>query len=373
MTAQTVEKTRSRGWRGWLGERFPLDPKIYEQLANEPIPRHMERWWFALGGTPLLLFVIQAITGILLTWYYVPRPDAAYESVARITNEIPFGWWVRGIHSWASQLMIIAVVLHLIRTFMTGAYRKPRELNWIIGVGLLFVTLGFAFTGYALINDQRSYWATTVGTNMFSEIPLIGPVILGLIRGGLQVTADTMTRLYPLHIGAMPTAIAALIGLHIILIRHHGVTDLDARERERLARLGKLVPTEAEKSNQKSTFPFFPDHLMTELVVAMALLIILVNLTILFPPTLGPKANPSETPLHIAPEWYFYPLFRWLKLFPLQAGIFGLILGVLAFVFWPFIDAFLERRFRQRDVNVYVGVVVVLVALGFILWEMFVL
>lgn len=369
----TVGKIQSTGWRAWLGERLPLDPKIYEQLAKEPIPRHMERWWFALGGTPLILFMIQAATGILLTWYYVPRPEAAYESVARITNDLPFGWWVRGIHIWAAQLMIVSVVLHLIRTFTTGAYRKPRELNWLVGVGLLFVTLAFAFTGYALVNDQRSYWATTVGTNMFAEIPLIGPVILALIRGGMQVTADTMTRLYPLHIGALPTAILALVGAHILLIRNHGVTDLDAQERERLARLGQPVPAQAGKGTQTSTFPFFPDHVMTELVVAMALLIILVNLTILFPPTLGPKANPNETPLHIAPEWYFYPIFRWLKLFPLQIGLAGLGIGMLGFAFWPFIDAWLERLFHNRDVNVYVGILAVLVALGFILWEMFVL
>ena len=191
----SMESTEAKGWRGWLGQRFPIDVKIYEELAKEPVPKHMERLWFALGGTPLLLFAIQGITGILLTWYYVPRPEFAYESVVRISSELPFGWWVRGIHQWGSQLMIIAVILHMLRTFTTGAYRKPRELNWLVGTGLLVVTLTFAFTGYALVNDQLSYWATTVGTNMFAEIPIIGPIMLQMIRGGVAVTADTMTRL----------------------------------------------------------------------------------------------------------------------------------------------------------------------------------
>ena len=371
MAAQSSDQTPMTGWRGWLGQRFPIDVKIYEELAREPIPKHMERWWFALGGTPLLLFAIQGATGILLTWYYVPRPEVAYESVARITNEIPFGWWVRGIHQWGSQLMIIAVVLHMLRTFITGAYRKPRELNWMIGTGLLLITLTFAFTGYALVNDQLSYWATTVGTNLFAEIPLIGPIILQMIRGGVAVTADTMTRLYPLHIGALPTAIVGFIALHVVLIRFLGVTDLDKRERERLERLGKPVPALANGKHEASHFPFFPDHVMTELVIGMAVLIILVNLTIIFPPTLGPQANPADTPLHIKPEWYFYPVFRWLKLFPLQLGLLGLGIGMAGFVLWPFVDGFSERRFGNSDLNVYVGFVVAVGALAFILLEMF--
>jgi len=370
MTMQSADKPSASGWRGWLGQRFPIDVKIYEEMAQEPIPKHMERWWFALGGTPLLLFAIQGATGILLTWYYVPRPDVAYDSVMRITHDLPYGWWVRGIHHWGSQLMIIAVILHMLRTFVTGAYRTPRELNWIIGTGLLLTTLTFAFTGYALVNDQLSYWATTVGTNMFAEIPLIGPIMLQMIRGGVAVTADTMTRLYPLHIGALPTAIAVLIGLHIVLIRFLGVTDLDKRERERLARLGKPAPAAANGKHESSHFPFFPDHVMTELVIGMAVLIILVNLTILFPPTLGPHANPADTPLHIKPEWYFYPVFRWLKLFPLQIGLAGLGIGMFGFVFWPFIDAFIERRMGHRDLNVYIGFIVAVAALAFILWEM---
>ena len=367
-----AEQAKRPGWRTWLGERFPLDVKIYEELAKEPIPRHMERWWMVLGGTPLLLFIIQAITGILLTFYYVPRPEIAYESVQRITYQIPFGWWARGIHHWASQLMIIAVALHMLRTFITGAYRRPRELNWLIGAGLLVTTLGMAFTGYALINDQRSYWATTVGTNLFAEIPLIGTGLLHLIRGGVTVTADTLTRFFPIHVLFLPAVLLILVGLHVALIRFHGVTDLDARERERLARLGKPVPESAPgQPAPAATFPFFPDHVMTELVVVMGLLIVLMNLTVLFPPPIGAPVNINETPLLVQPEWYFFPVFRWLKLFPLQVGILSLMVGAFCWIFWPFIDAFLERRCGQRDLNVYLGTVVALGAVGFILWEVF--
>ncbi len=149
--------------KSFWSERLPIDWQVLQHPLREPVPYHMNFWWFALGGTPLILFGIQVATGILLTFYYVPSPPEAFNSIRYIQEVVPFGWWIRGIHHWGATLMILTVWLHMLRVFFTGAYRRPRELNWFFGIGLLFLTLAFGFTGYSLIYNQLSFWATTVG------------------------------------------------------------------------------------------------------------------------------------------------------------------------------------------------------------------
>ena len=138
----------------WVQERLPVSPEVIRELTNEPVPNHMKRWWFALGGTPAYLFVIQIITGILLAFYYETSTGSAYASVRYITEEAAFGWYLRSVHKWAATLMIAAVVLHQMRVYFTGAYRKPREINWMVGMFLLICTLATGFTGYSLVYEQ---------------------------------------------------------------------------------------------------------------------------------------------------------------------------------------------------------------------------
>ena len=158
MTGAAIQK--------WLRDRVPLDPEQLKHFGSEPVPNHMRRWWWCLGGTPAYLFLVQLGTGILLTFYYVPEPARAYDSVWRISHELSFGWWVRGIHHWGSHLMIVAVILHVMRVFFTGAYRAPREINWVVGSFILGIVLFFGFTGYSLVYEQLSYWGATVGANI---------------------------------------------------------------------------------------------------------------------------------------------------------------------------------------------------------------
>jgi len=159
---------------GWLRSRFPVDPEKLGTSLNEPVPNHLKKWWFCVGGTPAYLFVVQAITGILLTFYYVPEPSQAYDSVAHITNDVPFGWWVRSLHKWSSNFMIVAVILHAMRVYFTGAYRKPREFTWATGAILLILTMVFGFTGYSLVYEQLSYWGATVAANLTETVPIMG-------------------------------------------------------------------------------------------------------------------------------------------------------------------------------------------------------
>ncbi|MGE0363708.1 MAG: cytochrome bc complex cytochrome b subunit, partial [Vicinamibacterales bacterium] len=158
--------------RGWIGERVPVSLDAVAAMSNEPVPYHLKRWWFALGGTPAYLFVVQIVTGVLLAFYYQPSPATAYESVRYITEDASFGWYLRGLHKWGATLMIAAVVLHQMRVFFTGAYRRPRELNWMIGMTLLVCTLLIGFTGYSLVFEQLSYWGATVGANISDTVPV---------------------------------------------------------------------------------------------------------------------------------------------------------------------------------------------------------
>ena len=337
----------------WVGERIPFDWDQLKHLTSEPIPRHLKKWWFCVGGTPLYLFFIQIVTGIALAFYYVPEPGKAYESVRHITEVAPFGWWIRGVHRWSAELMVVAVILHMMRVFFTGAYRKPRELNWLIGMGLLITVFTFGFTGYSLIYNQLSYWAAVVGANIAAAVPVAGPYLAGFMRGGPVISANTLTRFYVLHIGILPTTAFALLALHIFFIRIHGVSEF-------------IDPGDEKKDR---FFPFFPDHFLTEAALGVFLIFLVSQLAIIFPVQMGEPANPAVTPEHIKPEWYFYPVFRWLKLFSFETGIIGAILVVLLMFAWPWVDAALERRAPGREISVYVGVLAVVTMTIFLILE----
>jgi quinol-cytochrome oxidoreductase complex cytochrome b subunit len=336
--------------QSWLFERIPIPKTTWEKPLREDLPIHLKEWVWCLGGTPLLLFAILATTGILLTFYYVPYPEAAYQSVQQITERVRLGWFLRGMHKAAGHLMIIAVLLHMIRVFVTRAYRKPRELNWMVGVALFLTVLGFAFTGYALVYDQLSYWATTVGTNMIAELPLLGKPLLYFLRGGPDVNSNTLTRLYNFHIGVLPTIMVLLLGSHLLFLRLHGVAKL-------------------ENDPRAETYPFFPNHVLTEIIIGLIILIGIVNYAVFFPPAMGPPANPDSTPSHIRPEWYFFPSYRWLKIVPLQVGLWGSLVFILGMLLWPFLDAFFDKRFPGKNVGRALGIAGWMVTITFLIWE----
>jgi quinol-cytochrome oxidoreductase complex cytochrome b subunit len=339
-----------------FAELFPFDWELLRHAGAEPVPFHLKKWWFCLGGTPMYLFMVQVTTGIMLTFYYVPSPDHAYASVAAITQEVRFGWFIRSLHMWSSNFMIVAVFLHMLRVFFTRAYRHPRQLNWMVGFLLLGVTMTFGFTGYSLVYEQLSFWGATVACNLAEAVPLIGPWIGHFLRGGPEIGEATLTRFFILHIGVLPMAAMMLIGMHVLLIRLHGVTELQFKGEEVTER-GRF-------------FRFWPEHVTTELIIGVLLMYLLTILALVFPASLGTPADPTQTPEHIKPEWYFYFNFRLLKLtsLKLSVALTGLI-GVVAF-FWPFIDRWIEKR--SKHVDRIVTLVGVAAFLGFLLltvWE----
>ncbi len=337
----------------WISERIPLQLEQLKHFGSEPVPYHLKRWWFCLGGTPAYLFLVQILTGILLTFYYVPDPEKAYDSVQALSSGIPFGWYIRGLHKWSANLMIVTVVLHALRVFFTGAYRKPREINWVIGCGILGTVLVFGFTGYSLVYEQLSYWGATVAGNLTQAVPFVGQYLGDLLRGGERIGDNTLTRFFVLHIGVLPTVLIALLAVHILLIRLIGVTEYRFED----------------EPEEKQTFPFFPDHFLTEVGIGVVLMIILTCLVCIFPPGLGERADPLVTPEHIKPEWYFFWAFRWLKLTGLQLAVISQGLAAMTMVCWPWIDAAIRRRRPDSDASIWIGIVAFLTLLGLTLWE----
>ena len=338
----------------WIAERIPINTAQLRELTNEPVPNHLKRWWFALGGTPAYLFIVQIVTGILLAFYYQPAPASAYESVEYITNQAAFGWYLRSLHKWAATLMIAAVILHQMRVYFTGAYRRPRELNWVIGMALLCCTLLTGFTGYSLVFEQLSYWGATVAANISDAVPVVGSYAKQLLLGGESYNDRTLSRFYILHAAVLPTTISLLVAVHILFIRLHGVTELKFED---------------DASDKPAHFDFFPDHMLTELMIGLVLMIVLSALATILPATMGPKADPLTTPEVIKPEWFFYVSFRWLKLFSLSFAVISTGFIVAAMFLWPWIDAVLRKVTGKQEISVYIGILATFALIGLTVWE----
>jgi quinol-cytochrome oxidoreductase complex cytochrome b subunit len=206
----------------WLNERVDVN-SLMQYAVHVEIPARVKTYF--LGGMTLFFLGVQVITGVLLSLYYRPSAGDAYASILYIMNGVPFGWLIRSIHAWSANLMIVACVLHMMRVFLQGAYKKPRELTWIAGVVLLLITLGFGFTGYLLPWDQRAFWATTVGTEIAGSAPIAGDFVLRFLRAGNDVTGLTLTRFYSIHTLVLPLTVGLFVGVHLFLLHEQGLAE----------------------------------------------------------------------------------------------------------------------------------------------------
>ena len=205
----------------WLDEQFGWN-SIRDTIFLRKIPK--VNWFFTLGSATLFVALNQGITGILMSLYYVPTPDHAWDSVNYITNVVSYGWLIRGMHHWGASIMVVLVMLHMLRVFFMGAYKYPREITWVTGMVLGLVTLGFGFTGYLLTWDQKAYWATTVGTSMAGVVPGVGTFLMKVLRGGEEISAVTLARFFGVHVWVLPALLILLIGVHLYLIIRHGIS-----------------------------------------------------------------------------------------------------------------------------------------------------
>lgn len=317
--------------------------KTWIDYIQKDLPAHLDWWPYTLGAIPLTLFGLLVATGLLLTFYYVPAPEQAYESVEQITHEVYLGWFVRGVHKLSVDLMILFLLFHVIRVFLTRAYRTPGELKWLSGSLVLLVTFAMGFTGYSLIYDNVSYWGMTVVTNMLGTLPVVGTPLLYLLRGGEDVSGVTLLRLYDLHTKLLPVLLAGLVVGHVLLVRILGF---------------------APVSGSRGVHPFYPEHTMKMGAIAVGLLLLIVDLVMIFPPTLGVPADPQEVASDVSPPWYFSAPYMWITLLPGPLALWSFLGGVGLFIMYPFVDRLLsERGWPMAIVNVVVATSVVL---GFI-------
>ncbi len=342
---------------GWLNQRTGLGA-FWRAIFLRRVPPGLT-WWYSLGAATLFVFVNQAVTGILLAMNYSATPETAYDSIVYVSREVPFGWFIRGLHHWGASAMVVLVVLHLVSVFVLAAHRYPREATWLVGVLLLLITLGFGFTGYLLPWDQKAYWATTVGTNIAGTVPLIGSYLVRLLRGGTELGTVALARFYAVHVLVLPLAIVALLTAHLALVIYHGVSvppGLWHRTREQAAGSEPGRPALSDHDlylRLKARGPqFWPDVVLDDLRLSVLVLLVLIGLAVFAGVPTEPRADPTDTAYIPRPEWYFLWLFELLKFFPGHLEWIGAVvfpgLLVLLLVLVPFLSRGSERRPLRR-------------------------
>jgi cytochrome b6 len=304
----------------WLDERLDLSA-LQHFVSEKSVPVHRHSVWYYMGGITLFLVGVQVFTGILLLLYYRPSAGEAYESVKFIVSQVEFGWLIRNVHSWSANLLIFMAFVHLFSTLFLRSYRKPRELTWVTGVLLLFVMMGFGFSGYLLPWNELAFFATKVGTGIAGAVPGIGHFLLRFLRGGDDVTGATLTRFYGIHVAVLPATMTAILGLHLLFIQRQGMSVPPSVERREKA--GEKIPQ----------IPFVPHYVLHDVMWWYVALAVLAALALFLPWELGKKADAfAAVPPGIRPEWYFLAMFQVLKLLPAHiVGLEGEMLGVLGF------------------------------------------
>lgn len=328
---------------------------------KKKVPVHSQSIWYYMGGITAMYLGIQIVTGILLMVYYVPEINSAHASILKINSQIDFGWFIRSLHSWGANLMILMAMLHLFSTYFMKAYRKPREITWWTGLALMVLCLAFGFTGYLLPWDDVSFFATKIGLDVASKMPVMGPIIAGLLRGGDMISQATISRFFVIHVAVLPMLLLGLLGGHIMLVQTHGMSEPEDFEKH----------PEEEKVYEK----FFPNFFLKDLLVWILALNLLFVLVMLSPWGIGPEADPfAPAPIGIKPEWYFLAPFQFLKLVPATIGpIEGELLGILAMVvvvsglvFMPLYDTGKHKE-RGAIATAY-GALLLIAIIGLTIW-----
>lgn len=344
----------------WLDERLQLSD-IFESMFEHPVPKP-SNFLDYLGFASFFVFISQAITGILLAMVYVPSASEAFNSIKLLQSSI-IGGYVRSLHSWGANFMVVVVFLHLLRVFYEAAYKKPRELTWILGCILFIGTLGLAFTGYLLPWDQEGYWATTVGTTMASYVPLIGDFLVRLMRNGTEVTGATLTRFYSIHMLILPIIVLIAFMPHFFFVLRQGMSGGD--------RL--MAAKQRGEDIEKQSLPFCPNvafrMILFVLVVALGLWI----MAAIYPKGLGNPADALNKDNYVPePAWYFFGVYQLLKYFPGSLDVVGIV--VLPLVFFvvlfglPWIDRNPAREVRKRPIALSIASVLV-VGLVFLTYQ----
>src|SRR5271167_2603785 len=348
----------------WLDARLQLGTPIRETMEH-PIPRDSASWFYVFGSAAMAVFGLQVVTGILLALIYVPSAGEAWNSLQILNHQVTLGWFIRALHGWGSNFMIAIVLIHMVQVFLFGAYKFPRELTWVVGVLLLLLTLGMAFTGQVLRFDQDAYWGLGIGASISSRIPVLGPWIVNLLLGGPIIAAATLSRFFALHVFVIPGALTAFVGLHLLLVLKLGINEWPMPGR--IVRRATYLKDYHELT-RKDGIPFVPGAVWKDILFSGFILLSIAVCAVHFGP-FGPGGQPDPTIIQTAPrpDFFFLWLYALLSFLPPSAEtpilLIGPVIGIIALLALPLVAGEGEKSWKRRPIAV-LTILLIAVTLG---------
>jgi ubiquinol-cytochrome c reductase cytochrome b subunit len=337
----------------WFDERLQLGAQVKATMEH-PVPRRTASWFYVFGSAALTIFGLQVVTGILLAFLYVPSASEAWNGLHAINHTVSAGWFIRALHGWGSNFMVAVVLIHMVQVFLFGAHKFPRELTWILGVFLLLLTLGMAFTGQILRFDQDAYWGLGIGASIASRVPGIGGDIVSLLLGGPIIAGATLSRFFALHVFVVPGILILFVSLHLILVLKLGINDWPMPGR--VVRRSTYMQ-EYKDLTHKDGIPFVPAAVGKDILFSGAILGAIAVCALLFGP-FGPGGPPDPTIIQTAPhpDFFFLWLYTVLSYLPPSFETPFLIIapaiGIIALIALPFLSREGEKSWKRRPIAV---------------------
>ena len=337
----------------WLDERLQIGASIRETAEHE-VPRKSASWFYVFGSAAFAVFILQIVTGIMLALIYVPSAGEAWSSLQTLNHNVSLGWYIRALHGWGSDFMVAIVLIHMMQVFLFGAYKYPRELTWIVGVFLLLVTLGMAFSGQVLRFDQDAYWGLGIGASISSRIPLIGPFVVNLLLGGPIIAGATLSRFFALHVFVIPGLLITFVAVHLLMVLKLGINEWPMAGR--VVRKATYLKEYRELTRNEGV-PFVPGAIWKDLFFSAFILFSIALCAYYFGP-FGPSGPPDPTIIQTAPrpDYFFLWLYAVLSYLPASmetpALLIGPVVAILALLLLPFLAGEGEKSWRRRPIAV---------------------
>lgn len=349
---------------GWFDRRLQLGGPLKETMAHA-VPSRSASWAYVFGSGSLTVMMLQFVTGICLAFVYVPSADQAWTSLQALNHQQSFGWFIRALHGWGSDFMVALVLIHMVQVFLFGAYKFPRELTWMVGICLLLMTLGMAFTGQVLRFDQDAYWGLGIGASVMGRMPFIGTTLVHSMLGGPIIAGETLSRFFAIHVFVIPGALIAFVGVHLLMVLKLGVNEWPMP--------GRIVKRETylkeyHELTQKEGVPFVPDAFRKDFLFSGLIILALVACAALFGP-FGPKGQPDPTVVQAMPkpDYFFLWMYAALALLPPQMEtpllIIGPVIAIGFLIALPLISGTGEKSWRRRPLAV-LSVLLIIIALA---------
>jgi len=348
----------------WFDRRLQLAAPVRE-MAEHPVPRNTASWWYVFGSAALVVFILQFVTGILLALIYVPSGGEAWSSLQALNHDVTLGWFIRALHGWGSNFMVAIVLIHMVQVFLFGAYKFPRELTWIVGVFLLLMTLGMAFSGQVLRFDQDAYWGLGIGASIVSRVPIFGTHIVKLMLGGPIIAGATLSRFFALHVFVIPGLLIGFVGLHLLMVLKLGINEWPMPGR--IVRRATYLNDYHDLTRQDGA-PFFPYAVWKDMFFAAFIILAVAACALYFGP-FGPTGKPDPTIIQTVPkpDYFFLWLYALLSLLPpsleTPALLISPVVVIAVLLLLPFLSGEGEKSWKRRPIAV-LTVLLVAITLG---------